>query len=183
MEFGDLVRARRTVHNYTSQSVPLEMVEKALTLSLWAPNHKLTYPWVYILVGPQARAAVAELSVELKSKKGPLSETKARAIRQGLIEPAHVVALGIKRSDPKTEHEDYATLACSVQIASLFLWEQRLGSKWSTGGAWMNEKTYEILSVDPQEVRLEGALLIGAPQVLPAPPERPGLNQFLRHTE
>lgn len=183
MEFADLARSRRTVHNYTSQTVPREVVEEALRLSLWAPNHKLSFPWVYTWVGPRARAALADLSVELKSAKGPLSEVKERAVRDKVMHPAHLISLGVRRGDIVRQHEDYATLACSVQIASLYLWEQRVGSKWSTGGAWMHEKTYAILGLDPAEVQLEGGLLIGAPQVLPVAPERPGLEKFLRMVE
>jgi len=182
MEFADLARSRRTVHNYTSQKVAKELVEEALALSLWAPNHKLTFPWHFTWVGPQARSKLADLSVELKSIKGPLSDAKEAAIRENMMAPAHLISLGIKKSEPHRQHEDYATLACSVQIASLFLWEQRIGSKWSTGGAWLHAKTYEILGVNPEQVQLEGGLLVGAPQTLPVPVERPPLAKFLHTT-
>jgi nitroreductase len=182
MDFPELVRTRRTVNNYERRDIPYETVKEALGLSLWAPNHKLTFPWVYTWVGPRARAALADLSVELKGKKGPLNEVKTKAVRDTMMNPAHLIALGIRRSDPHREHEDYATLACGVQIATLRLWEQKIGTKWSTGGAWMSERTYEILGLDPAAVRLEGGLLIGVPQTVPHAAERPALSEFLRET-
>ncbi len=126
MDFSDLVRTRRTVNNYLAREVPLETVKEALELSLWAPNHKLSFPWVFTWVGPQKRALLADLSVELKSAKGPLSEVKQKGIRESMMNPAHLIAIGINRSEPHREHEDYATLSCSVQIATLRLWRKKL---------------------------------------------------------
>jgi nitroreductase len=182
MDFAELVRSRRTVSQYTQDKVPRERVEEALALSLWAPNHRLTWPWVFTWVGPKSRLALAELAVELKSKKGSLSEVKAKSIRDNMMHPAHLIALGIKRSEPHAEHEDYATLSCSVQIASMYLWQHKIGTKWSTGAAWMSERTYEILGVDPAVIRLEGGLMVGVPMVVPQAPERPALGQFVRYS-
>jgi nitroreductase len=183
MDFRELVLTRRTVHNYHSEAVPDSLVEDALKLSLWAPNHKLTYPWVYTLVGRGAREKLADLGVELKGVKGgeALSAEKAKAVRDSVLNPSHLVSLALKRSvKPGQEHEDYATLACSVQIMSLFLWQSGVATKWSTGAWSMHEKTYPILGLDATQVRLEGVLMIGKAQHLPSAPERPELSKFLR---
>jgi len=161
--------------------VPDSLVEESLKLSLWAPNHRLTFPWVYTLVGREARAKLADLAVELKSKKGELSDTKAKAVRENVLNPSHLLSLGIKRCEDKDQmHEDYATLACSVQIMSMHLWQHGVASKWSTGGFGVHERTYSILGLNPKEVFLEGVLLIGRGQVMPPAPERPELAKFLR---
>jgi nitroreductase len=183
MDFAELVRTRRTVSQYTQGDVPRDRVEEALALSLWAPNHRLTWPWVFTWVGPQSRLALADLAVELKSKKGPLTDVKVKSIRDSMLHPAHLIALGIKRSEPHLEHEDYATLSCSVQIASMYLWQLKIGSKWSTGGAWMDDRTYDILGLDRNLFRLEGGLMIGVPRSVPAPPERPPLSRFWRESK
>lgn len=182
MDFSELVRTRRTVNNYLPDELPISDVEEALALSLWAPNHKLTFPWVYTWVGPRARKELSQLAVELKSAKGELSETKAKAVRDTMLNPAHLIALAIKRSHPFQEHEDYATLSCSVQIATMHLWQKKIGTKWSTGGAWLHEKTYGILGLDPAKVKLEGGLLIGVPQQIPSASVRPPLGDFLKRT-
>ena len=180
VDFEQLVVTRRTVHNYLPEVVSDELVLEALRLSLWAPNHKLTFPWVYVWIGAQARDRLADLYVELKQANSPMSDVKARASRDAIMNPSHLIGLGIKLSDERRMHEDYATLACSVQIASMFLWQQGIASKWSTGVFTTHSRTYEILGVDPKTVRLEGALLIGKAQHLPAVAERPALSQVLR---
>lgn len=180
MDFQELVATRRTVHNYKPEAVSEDLVVEALRLSLWAPNHKLSFPWVYTWVGPRARVPLADLAVELKGKKEPLSEVKKKAARDNVLNPAHLISLGVRRSEPHRQHEDFATLSCSVQIASLFLWQHGIGTKWSTGGWGVQPKTYEVLGLDPAAVALEGMLMIGVPQMQPPVPERPTLDSFLK---
>lgn len=183
MEFSQLVSSRRTVHNYVAEKVSDELVREALRLSLWAPNHKLTFPWVYTWIGPRARNDLAELSVDLKSAKETLSPVKAQATRDNVLTPSHLISLAIRRSDEKRLHEDYATLACSVQIATLQLWSHGVYSKWSTGGWSTHARSYKILGLDPQEVQLEGCLMIGKALHIPPTPERPPLEHFLRNVD
>ncbi len=181
MELAELIRSRRTVHNYTDKKVDWSIVEEALALSLWAPNHKLSFPWVYTRIGPKSREELADLAVELKEKKGELGETKRKAIHANIIHPAHVISLGIRLDDDeRRRHEDFATLACSVQIASLYLWQKGIATKWSTGGNWSHKKTYKILDLNPDKVRLEGALLIGMAESMPKTPARPDIEKVLR---
>ncbi len=180
MNLSELITSRRTVHNYSSEKVSEAVVEEAMRLSLWAPNHRLTYPWAYFCAGAATRIKLADLAVELKGAKEPLSEVKKTAMRDNILKPSHLILLALKRGDPKHEHEDYATLACGVQIASLFLWEKGIGSKWSTGGYFIGPRTYDVLDISPEEFRLEGALLVGVP-LTPAPaPPRPALEGILR---
>lgn len=180
MDLRELILTRRTVHNFTPEKVEDALVEEALALSLWAPNHKLSYPWVYTWLGAETRAGLAELNAELKAGN-PMKE---KAARENVITPSHLISLGIKRTPdkPGREHEDYATLASSVQIISMFLWEHGIATKWSTGGWSTHERAYEIMGVDPAAVRLEGALMIGREQIMPPAPERPPLSRFLRKT-
>jgi nitroreductase len=184
MDLAQLIVSRRTVHNYKTDKIADDLVIKALELSLWAPNHKLTYPWIYTWAGAGARARLADLSAELKATKKPLSETEKRAARANVTNPSHLIMLGLGRSeDAGRQHENYATLACSVQIAMQFLWNQGIGTKWSTGGWSTHARTYEILGLSPDEVSLEGALMIGVPLIVPAATKRPPLEKFLRKVE
>jgi nitroreductase len=183
MDLRELVLTRRTVHNYLPDAVPESLIEEALRLSLWAPNHKLTFPWVYTVIGRKKREQIADLAVELRAAKemAPLSEVKIKAARDNVLLPSHLVSLGLKTTkDARQAHEDYATLACSVQIMSLHLWRHGVATKWSTGGFYSHPKTYEILGLNPMEVRLEGGLLIGRAQMVPDKPERPDLSSVVR---
>lgn len=184
MDLAQLAVSRRTVHNYKADKVADAVVERALALSLWAPNHKLTFPWVFFWIGPQARAKLADLAVDLKSIKKPMSEVEKKAARENVLNPSHLILLGQRRgADEMRIHEDYATVACSVQIACLYLWEQGVASKWTTGGFSTHARAYEILGISASEILLQGGLMIGVPAVVPAATERPALAKFLRRVD
>ena len=184
MDLAELTLSRRTVHNFKKAKVDNAVVEKALELSLWALNHKLTFPWQYFWIGDVARKKLAELSVEIKNAKEPLNDVKKKAVTEKITNPSHIILLGLRRSpDVLRAHEDYASLACAVQIASLYLWEQHIGSKWTTGGFSSHARTYEIMGISPDEVQLEGALLVGIPLIVPAATKRPPLERFMQRVE
>jgi hypothetical protein len=183
MELEKVIRERRTIQSFTNEKVSDGTVLHALELSLWAPNHRLTFPWRFALIDGQAREKLADLAADLKVKKSPLSETARKAIRATVTAPSHVLMLGLKKSGkPALDQENYATMSCSVQILSLVLWDNGIGSKWSTSGFTMDEKTYGICGWNAADILLAGAVLIGKPQAIPPAPPRPTLAEVLhRH--
>ena len=181
MDFASLARARRTVHDFVPEPVDPALIERAAELALWAPNHKLTFPIRFVDIGPAARARLIELALELK---GDGSEAKRTRVRDALAMPSHLLALGLRRATKEqTRREDYATLAMGVQNACLFLWEADVATKWSSAGWSTHPRAYEILGLDPEDVTLEGCLMIGRARVVPPAPTRPAANHAFRRTE
>ena len=184
MDLNKLIRDRRTIQIFTNEIVSDNDVKEALELSLWAPNHRLTFPWFYMIVDQARREKLANLSIELKSKKTPdgrLTDAVKASMRTAFLNPSHYVALGLKKnSDPAIDKENFATLACSVQLASLVLWEKGIGSKWTTSGFSMSPKTYEILGISMEEIRLEGGLMIGKFAKVPPVVPRPSIDKIIR---
>lgn len=176
-----LIESRRTVHQFTNEKVDEDLVIKALELSLWAPNHRHTFPWQYILVSDEKRKALIDISIELRKTKDPtLSRVKEEAVRMRLTDPSHWVVLGLKNpKDQKILLEDIATLGASVQIASLFLWEKGIACKWSTGAFSTHEKAYHILGLNPEDTYLMGILFIGGAGVIPPAIQRPAITDVL----
>ena len=183
MEFPELVRSRRTVNNYAPTPVDPHLVREALALSLWAPNHKKTYPVRYVEIGPVARAGLIDLALELKSAKEPVSEIKRAALRDALLKPAVLIGLGLKRADdPTVAREDYATLGAAVQTASLELWRAGVATKWSTAKWTMSARSYALMGFNPEIVALEGVLMIGHAQFVPSAPTRPPIGDIMTAT-
>ncbi|MEO1171006.1 MAG: nitroreductase family protein, partial [Myxococcota bacterium] len=65
MNVHDVLRQRRTVHNYEDQPVDAAVVERALEAARWAPNHKLTNPWCFYVMGERTKARVAEVAAAI----------------------------------------------------------------------------------------------------------------------
>lgn len=181
MNFDELAKSRRTIHQYSPEKVDDALVEKALDLALWAPNHKLTFPWRFVSLGPESRLKVAELGVGLKVKQRALSEIERTALRKTYLNPSHLIVLAMKKSaDPTQEREDYASVAMGVQNAALFLWANGVGAKWSSGGLTSHALTYELSGVDPTAEEIVGFLWIGKPERAPAITRRPNLAEVFR---
>ena len=56
MDVATAIRTRRTHKAYRSEPVDRETLDELLDLARWAPNHHLTNPWRFRVVGPQALA-------------------------------------------------------------------------------------------------------------------------------
>jgi nitroreductase len=168
-----LVLSRATVHDYAPEPIPEVLVERALQLALAAPNHRLTEPMRFVLVGAQTRRRIADISVELKSKKGAMSERVEAEIRYKIETPPVLVVLcRVRHDNPNVGREDYASIACGVQSMMEWLWAQGIGSKWSTGAVTTAQATYEALGVSEAEQEIVGFLWLGKPAATPRKPER-----------
>jgi nitroreductase len=183
MEFPELVRTRRTVHNYAATDVDQGLVREALTLALWAPNHRQTHPLRFVEIGPVARAGLIDLALDLKSAKEPVSDVKRDALRDALMKPPYLIGLALKRADdPVVAREDYATLGAGVQTACLHLWRAGISTKWSTAKWTMSARSYALMGLNPEIVALEGCLMIGRAKFMPNAPNRPALAEVMTTT-
>ena len=69
MEVEEAIRSRRTHKAYRSEPVDRAVVEEILDLARWAPNHNLTNPWRFRVLGPQSLE-------RLKQAAGPEAASK-----------------------------------------------------------------------------------------------------------
>jgi len=182
METKEALLSRRTVHFYKSDPLPEGALERALQAALRAPNHKLTNPWRFTLLGEQAREKVTALGVRLKTQGQELPEKHVNRIRKKLATPPVLLVVSqLLDEDDFRRKEDYAAVACAIQNISLSLWSEGIGSKWSSGGVTRHEETYQIADVDPEKEEIVGFVWAGYADIVPDPPRLP-LEQVLRET-
>jgi nitroreductase len=180
MELHDAIAGRRTIQRFRAGPVPDEVMERALAAAIWAPNHKSTWPFRFVLAGPVARERLFQVGLRNKvAKRGPSPELEA-AVRQDLLAPDRLVAV-IQRvaEEPGRAEEDYATCACAVQNLMLSVYADGYGSKWNTGGLARDPESLGALEVGPRE-RVVGLVLVGVPQLVPTAPKRPPLGELVR---
>jgi nitroreductase len=167
-----LIRGRRSVDLYESDPVPKAVVLEAIDVARWAPNHKLTQPWRFYLIGPQTRRGVTDLAVELDvAKKGERAGPIRRARLDGV---PGFLALTARRSDNAlTEREDYAACCCAAQNLALYLWQRGIGTKWTTGGITRDPRFYAFLGIDATKESVVGLIWYGKPKVVPTQERKP----------
>ncbi len=179
-DFVNLVEERRTVHSYAKKEIPQNLIEEGVRLSLWAPNHRLSFPWKYFLLSEEKQKTLFSWACEQKkvdpNGSGPLVE----AVKEQFLFP-RILLLGIKKdSNPAAQKEDYATLSCSAQIMSMYFWQKGLGTKWSTGKISRDPRMYSLLGISEAEIALEGMLMIGWPKEIPVAAERPPIENTFK---
>src|SRR4051794_11015379 len=103
VSIDELIRGRRTHKAYAPEPVDRTTLEALFELARWAPNHNLTNPWRFRVLGPQALAA-------LKQAAGPEAAAKLDPA------PTLVAASPVRAGGPVQDEEDFAAAAAAPFI-------------------------------------------------------------------
>jgi nitroreductase len=173
-----LLRGRRTTHAFKPGAPPRELILQAIELARWAPNHRLTEPWHFYLLGLQTIEAIVNLNTELTAAKqgAAAAETKRR---RWLAVPGWLLVTCTKSVDVVQAREDYAACACAVQNLMLYLWSQGVGTKWNTGKVTRDPRFFECMGVDAGGEEIVSLLWYGYPAEVMETKRQP-LEKILR---
>lgn len=164
--FAAVLRGRRSIDLFAPEPIGTEELLEAIDVARWAPNHRLTEPWRFYLVGRATAAAIIELAAELDTAaKGEAAGAKRRARLQGI--PGFFVLTSARSADPLTDKENYAACCCAAQNLMLYLWRCGIGAKWTTGGVTRHPRFYELLSIAETQEIVVGFFFYGFPKVVP----------------
>ena len=137
MKASDTIRDRRSIKRFTDRPVTREEIETILAAGALAPNHKLTQPWRFYVLGPEARHAYGLALGSRKAKKIE-DPAAAAAMRDNVAAehralPAMIAVAVVDSENPETREEDYAAGMMAVQNMSLVAVELGLGTHMKTG--------------------------------------------------
>lgn len=174
-----LLRSRRTVHEFLATPVADAVIERAIECARWAPNHYRTEPWRFYLLGPAARAILAERNAaQVRAAQGArAAEVK---LQRWQAMPGWLLLTCPRSDDAVREREDYAACCCAAQNLMLALWAEGIGVKWSTGGITRDGETLSQLGIDHRSETVVGLFWYGVPAAVTAQQRRP-LAQILAH--
>ena len=167
MTLSELIRSRRTIHRFKIDPVPAEATLcAALERALWAPNHHLTQPWRFYLLGAESKERICCLNA--KQVEELQGERAGRLKLRRWREAPGWFALTCRRStDARTMREDYAACCCVVQNLMLLLWDEGIGVKWTTGAVTRSHAFYEIIGAELQAEEVVGLFWYGFPAQIP----------------
>lgn len=171
-EFGEVLKGRRTINLYLDLEVPRELVRDALEAATWAPNHHVTEPWRFILMGSDTVARTVDLVREITAaKKGAeFAEFKAKSWAE---KPGWLTVTCRHSEDSLLEREDYAACSVAVQNFMLYLWKAGVGSKWTSGDITRDPRFLEIIGIDAAAEFVVGMIWFGYPKVTPQQSRKP----------
>lgn len=169
---AELLRGRRTIHSFKPDLPPREVVIKGIELARWAPNHGLTEPWHFYLLGRETAMEIVRLNSKLLAeRKGP--EAGEEKFRRWSAIPGWMVVTCDKSEDSIKAREDYAATCCAIHNFSLYLWSCGIGVKWSTGPVTRDEGFYDLIWADPNNESVVGLLWYGYAAETPSTPRKP----------
>ena len=162
-DLADLIQTRRTVHEYRNGPIPDGCLARAIAAATTAPNHRMTEPWRFRQIGPETRAALLDVYLELKTGKGAAltDERRARLHHKFMTSAEMLIVTRVRNDDPVVAREDYAAVACAIQNLMLAFHAEGVGSKWTTGSVTRDQRTYELAEVDFDRERIEGFVWVG----------------------
>ncbi|HEX2070585.1 MAG TPA: nitroreductase [Thermoleophilaceae bacterium] len=139
MELQEAIRGRRTHKAYAPDPVDRPLLDDLFDLARWAPNHHLTNPWRFRVLGPDSLA-------RLKSAAGP--EAAAKLDRAPTLVCASVKLTG----DPVQDEEDLCAAACAVFIVLLAAHDRGLAGYWRTPGVLRTPDGAAAVGMDRDEL-------------------------------
>ena len=176
-ELAEVIRGRRTIDIYLQTPVPDELVREAIEAATWAPNHYVTEPWHFYLLGQETIGTCLDLCRDIvTAKKGSeAGEFKRQSWSQ---KPGWLVVTCRRSEDEMRQCEDYAACAAAVQNLMLYLWKAGIGSKWTTGDITREARFADIIGFDDDEEMVVSLLWYGYPKITPEQ-KRKGLREVL----
>ena len=170
MNLTDALQQRRSIKRFTDRPVTREQIERMLAAATLAPNHRLTQPWRFHVLGPEARHAYGAALGERKAKKAATPEA-GRALRNTVANehralPAMIVVGIVKSDNPEIAGEDYAAAMMGVENLMLVAVELGLGTHLKTGGVMDDPAARAAAGVGDDE-RIVAVINVGEPADVP----------------
>jgi nitroreductase len=164
VDVEEAIRTRRTLKAFGRDPVPRKTVEELLELARWAPNHHITEPWRFRVVGPEALRA-------LKAAAG--AEAAAKLDRA----PTLIVSSAVLTGDPQCDEEDLHAVGVATYIVLLAAHARGLAGYWRTPAVLRTPEGRAAVGLGDDE-RFVALIHLGAPRQGKEPPPRAAVADF-----
>lgn len=166
MSFRELAGARRTHKEFGPEPVDRATLLELLETARFAPNHHLTQPWRFRVLGPKALAALQACA----------GESEARKLERA---PTLVVASAALTGELIQDEEDVCATAAAILLVLLAATERGLATYWRTPAALRAARGRAALGI-PDGERVLGLLHFGQPAREPAGRERRPTGEYVQ---
>ena len=137
---NNVIRSRRSIQpqNYIQKEIPDDIIRTILENANYAPTHKMTEPWRFIVFkGESLKRLAGFFSERYRTVTPPesFSQAKYDAAGEKVLKSDCVVVISAELHPEKLpEWEEVASVACAVQNMWLTATAYGIGSYWSSPG-------------------------------------------------
>ncbi len=162
MELEDAIRGRRTTKLFEQRELDPAVVRELVELAVWAPNHHLTAPWRFRLIGPDATARLLAIAPP---------EKRMKLVRA----PTRVLVTCVRSDDPVVLEEDLASTAAAVQNLLLAATAKGVDSFWQSPAVPSTKQGRAALGI-PENEDCVAVVHLGTSAQERSAPARPPLD-------
>ena len=132
-DFRKLVIARRTqLMMDLEREVDMDLINKLCDVAAWAPNHQLTWPWLFGVFTGDARRALGDATAEAMQRHGD-AEMKVTKTRTKYLRAPVIVVVGTLQGESELQTEENRdAVSAGIQNMLLGATAMGLGSFWSS---------------------------------------------------
>lgn len=178
-DFNELIRSRRSVFpkDYTGEKVDDAIIHQMVENANWAPTHKLTEPWRFVIFSGDGLKTLAAFQSEcyktVTQANGTFKEERYRALQIKPMESSHIIAVGMKRDEKKSlpEWEELGAVFCAIENIYLTATAYGVGCYLSTGGITNFEEAKSFFGLEKDD-KLLGFIHVGVPKAIPTQGKR-----------
>jgi nitroreductase len=171
-EFIDVIRSRRSIGKCSPIVPDRDVIEQVLEAATWAPNHKQTEPWRFVVLSGQARADLGDAMGRAAARDIDDTEAGRAAYANAVVKPLrapYVIAVYAVLDLVVPPVEEIAATAAAVQNMLLAAHALGLAAMWRTGDLVFSPEVREFLGM-PGNAEILGTIYIGYANM--APPVR-----------
>lgn len=183
MNVIEAIEKRRSIKRFTDREITRGELEKIIAAAALAPNHRLTEPWRFYVLGPEARSAYGLALGDRKARKltdpDAIAALRAKVAAENRALPGMIAVAMTLSDDSETREEDYAAVMMAIQNLALAAVELGLGTHIKTGAVMDTEGARAAAGV-PEGERIVATINIGEPAEVPAPKARSGGGGYTR---
>jgi nitroreductase len=168
---NEAIKNRRSIYPavYTDETIPKDVINTILENANWAPSHRQTRPWHFVVFSGAGRNKLAEFQSSLYKKltsPEKFEEKKFNMLARKPLQCSHVIAICMKRDKKQTvpEIEEIEAVACAVQNMHLTASANGIGAYWGTGGITYKEEAKPFFELEKED-KLLGFFFLGYPKI------------------
>jgi len=186
MNVTDAIAQRRSIKKFQDRPVTREEIEALLDAAVLAPNHHLTQPWRFYVLGPESRRRYGLALGDRKARKLTDAEA-ANAVREKTAAeyvafPALIAVAMVVNENAETREEDYAAVMQAISNIMLVAVERGLGTHVRTGAVMDDPAARAAIGARDGE-RVVTMLSVGAPAEVPTPKARQSASEVTTWVE
>lgn len=167
MDLQEIIKNRRTIKPifFNGEEVKDSDIKEMLESANWAPTHKHTEPWRFIVYKGKSKlqfaADHARMYKEVKIGAEFL-QNKYENLSKFAKNSSHIIAIIMKRDEQERirEIEEIAAVSCAVQNMMLVATEKNLANVWITGGLTYHPIMRDFLGFGEKD-KVMGFLYVG----------------------